>query len=103
MKDIGLEILVIILLAICAGLFSAYEFKSYQLDKDNLLIHRYENQITQLEADAMKAQTELNDAWLTASDAVKAANAKSKEILNQKVPKDCNKAIKWMVAQAKTL
>lgn len=66
-------------------------------------IEDYVEQIDRLHADAIKAQADARQAQIIADRAAAASNQKSNTIMKEKVPHDCEKAIKWAIEESKKI
>jgi len=84
-----------LLIFIIDAIYEHQESLKYQRQVD-----QYKEQIDQLHIDALKAESDARKAWLEANKTMQLANAKSSQIMKQKVPHDCDKAIAWAIQKA---
>jgi len=70
------------------------------LSKD---VQDYAAQIDQLQADAIKANSDAAQARIIADRETAASKMKAAQIMKQKVPNDCEKSILWAANEAHKL
>lgn len=91
-------------LAIFLVAVSLYAWWQHHLYKEaDHIATVYAQQMNELEQDAVKANKDAGIAWGIANKAMADASEKQQKIMKENVSKDCEKAMKWGLEQARGL
>ena len=80
---------------------AALTFAYYELERKENTIKIMRAQLTMLEDESKLKDEQFKKHAQLAADQVKSLENKTKNIMKEKVPHDCNQAVQWGIQQAK--